>query len=303
MGLLLGAPIFDENDENILSNMGIDLMKYFNKYIYVSADIEYNNSKIEATSLGQELLNVPENCKEISTCEKPELSYFNDKFFKPCIPVKLIGCIDHWPAKTKWTNLDYFIKIAGERTIPVEIGAHYVHENWTQKLMTMREFIMNYVCKEYDEESQRGYLAQHTLFDQLPQLRDDIIIPDYCALTDDDETNVEPEINAWFGPKGTLSPLHYDPKHNLLTQVIGSKQIILFSPDDSSYLYPYDDKLLFNTSQVDPISPNLKDYPEFGKAIKWYCVLKPGEMLYIPPKWWHHVVSLEKSFSVSFWWR
>lgn len=91
MGLLLGAPIFDENDENILSDMGVDLTQYFNKYIYVPADIKDNDSKIVTTSLGQELLNVPENCKEILMCEKPELSSFNDKFFKPCIPVKLIG--------------------------------------------------------------------------------------------------------------------------------------------------------------------------------------------------------------------
>ena len=32
-------------------------------------------------------------------------------------------------------------------------------------------------------------------------------------------------------------------------------------------------------------------------------VLQPGEMLYIPPRWWHYVKSLSVSFSVSFWWK
>lgn len=33
------------------------------------------------------------------------------------------------------------------------------------------------------------------------------------------------------------------------------------------------------------------------------CVLEPGQMLFIPPGWWHYVRSTTVSFSVSFWWR
>lgn len=70
----------------------------------------------------------------------------------------------HWPASTKWCDVNYLLEVAGERTIPVEIGSHYADENWSQKLMTLKEF----VTKHYlDDNDSLGYLAQHNLFDQV----------------------------------------------------------------------------------------------------------------------------------------
>lgn len=83
----------------------------------------------------------------------------------------------------------------------------------------------------------------------------------------------------------------------------GIKQILLFSPDDTEYLYPHDEKMLSNTAQVDPIKPDYSKHPGFKKARMYKCLLEPGEMLFIPTKWWHHVTAFEKSFSVSFWWQ
>lgn len=45
-------------------------------------------------------------------------------------------------------------------------------------------------------------------------------MPDYCSFSDKENVEVEPpDINAWFGPAGTVSPLHFDIKNNLLCQV------------------------------------------------------------------------------------
>ena len=59
-----------------------------------------------------------------------------------------------------------------------------------------------------------GYLAQHSLLDQVPALAADICTPDYCSLG---EGRLH-AVNAWLGPAGTVTPLHYDPHHNLLAQ-------------------------------------------------------------------------------------
>ena len=147
-----------------------------------------------------------------------------------------------------------------------------------------------------------GYLAQHQLFDQIPELQKDISIPTYCSLLSDENDGEDVDINAWFGPQGTVSPLHHDPKHNLLAQVVGSKYIKLYSRNQTEYLYPHEG-LLSNTSQIDVENVDLIKFSKFEKAKSVECILAAGDLLYIPPKCWHYVRSLDISFSVSFWWK
>ena len=108
-------------------------------------------------------------------------------------------------------------------------------------------------------------------------------------------------INCWFGPGGTVSPLHFDRKDNLLCQVVGVKYVRLYAPEESEKLYAMEG-LLSNTSQVQVENPDNNKFPEFCHAKYVECILSEGEMLYIPPKYWHYVKSLSTSFSVSFWW-
>jgi dTDP-4-dehydrorhamnose 3,5-epimerase-like enzyme len=54
---------------------------------------------------------------------------------------------------------------------------------------------------------------------------------------------------------------------------------------------------------VDPRAPDLERSPLFARAEGLVCVLEAGEMCYIPPYWWHHIESLDVSFSVSHWWQ
>lgn len=95
-------------------------------------------------------------------------------------------------------------------------------------------------------------------------------------------------------------------------QVVGAKYIRLYSPDCSPWMYPVVEGLTTNSSQIDLEADILSEsdgvetkrypaYPGFADLPFIDCILQPGQMLYIPPSWWHFVKSLSCSFSVSFW--
>ena len=45
-------------------------------------------------------------------------------------------------------SLEYVRRVAGARTVPVEIGSQYTDENWSQDLMTLSSFIDQYIINE-----------------------------------------------------------------------------------------------------------------------------------------------------------
>jgi hypothetical protein len=68
------------------------------------------------------------------------------------------------------------MELAGNRTVPIEIGSKYTDTDWSQKLMTIREFVQRFVQRKNEKEEEgnggdarqnKGYLAQHPLFDQV----------------------------------------------------------------------------------------------------------------------------------------
>ncbi|KAL7830653.1 hypothetical protein SRHO_G00317800 [Serrasalmus rhombeus] len=292
MGLLMGASIMD----NVLQRLVAVLKNKVKMQLPSKAEDQPCPKKLK-TNVTPELQ--IDAAVSVPRVKCPALESFRSDFLVPQKPVILEGIIDHWPAfREHMWSIDYLRVVAGCRTVPVELGSRYTDEEWSQKLLTVNEFIDRYIMDE--AAAGLGYLAQHQLFDQVPELKEDIRIPDYCCLGEGDEDDIT--INAWFGPGGTVSPLHQDPQQNFLAQVVGKKYIRLYSLEQTENLYPYQSQLLHNTSQVDVENPDVVQFPNFMKASYQECVLQPGEVLFIPKQHWHYVRSLQLSFSVSFWW-
>ncbi|PKU74206.1 lysine-specific demethylase JMJ30 isoform X1 [Dendrobium catenatum] len=236
-------------------------------------------------------------CKAVEKQPSPSLEAFIRDYFLRSYPVIISNYIDHWPALTKWKDVDYLKSIAGDRTVPVEVGKNYLSSDWKQELITFSQFLDR--IQTNISSADLTYLAQHPLFDQIKELRNDIMIPDYCYAGGGEIQS----LNAWFGPPGTVTPLHHDPHHNIFAQVVGRKYVRLYPESASQDLYPHTESMLKNSSQVDLDNFDAKDFPRTADLDFLDCILEEGELLYIPPKWWHYVRSLSTSFSVSFWWR
>lgn len=225
-----------------------------------------------------------------------------------------------------WRSLEYWRMVVGDdMDVEIEVGKGY---NSGQRVTTKFGAYLDYLqlCTEKDEreDSSRSvkseevaYLAQNELFSQVQQ---DIPIPEFCRESSGSYDIGEGKLYhtmLWMGPRDTVSPLHFDPLDNLLIQVVGWKRVLLFHPkektinnttsdcaDNKLWHYAGVEGNQYNTSAVDIESPDYQKYPNFKLApVPFECTLGPGDALYIPKKWWHHVRSLDFSVSANIWWR
>lgn len=102
---------------------------------------------------------------------------------------------------------------------------------------------------------------------------------------------------------GIVTPVHFDSAHNLLVQIHGRKKLLLFPPQQSrSLYYPCLSLGHVNYSPVDVEAPDYERFPLFKRATPLEVLLAPGEILFIPVRWWHYARALEPTISLNFWW-
>ena len=107
------------------------------------------------------------------------------------------------------------------------------------------------------------------------------------------------------GQAGNTTPAHYDEQQNLFAQLHGTKRCVLFSPADYRCLYPFPvHHPCDRQSQVDLYAPDVARFPRFREAVPLEAVLSPGDVLYIPQYWWHHIENLSHAcVSLNFWYK
>ena len=57
---------------------------------------------------------------------------------------------------------------------------------------------------------------------------------------------------------------------------------------------------MYEPSRVDPENYQAEKFPDYQQSVSTVCELRPGDMLYLPAGWWHHVLNLEVSWSLNF---
>ena len=110
-------------------------------------------------------------------------------------------------------------------------------------------------------------------------------------------------INVWMGQPNVVAHCHYDGYHNFYAQLYGTKKFTMFPPNSWPGLYPYP----FLHPSHAQAQVNLSDdadvalFPLTRRVEAYQVVLQPGDLLYMPPLWFHHVESLSVSISVNVW--
>ena len=155
-----------------------------------------------------------------------------------------------------------------------------------------------------DVDAPGYYIASNIIDTHLPGLREENKVhlprlkhPDAASET----------VSIWIGSATTAS-CHYDALDNLACCVAGRRRFTLFPPEQVHNLYPGP---LEPTpggqviSLVDFKNPDLEVFPRFSEALKhaYVAELEPGDALFIPSMWWHHVEGLAPlNMLVNYWW-
>ena len=114
--------------------------------------------------------------------------------------------------------------------------------------------------------------------------------------------------SVWIGTRTRIAA-HNDVPDNLAVCAVGRRRFTVFPPEQMANLYlgPLENTPAGRpVSMVDFREPDFTAHPNFREALAHARVaeLGPGDALFVPSLWWHHVEGLAPfNVLVNYWWR
>ena len=136
----------------------------------------------------------------------------------------------------------------------------------------------------------------------------DLCLPGFSADNSLPHAGIGATVRIWIGNRTTVAA-HYDAMDNIACVCAGKRRFTLFPPDQLENLYvgPIDfTPAGQSVSLVDLDDPDLDRFPRFATALEHAqsAELYPGDAIYVPSMWWHHVKGLDDfNILINHWWR
>jgi hypothetical protein len=185
-------------------------------------------------------------------------------------------------------------------------GRPFYNDDFTQLNFEVRRGLLSQVLDEiadtFDAPKPPTYYVASLLIERA--------LPGFAQANDAGLAGqgIEASASIWIGNRVTAS-CHYDTPDNLACCAVGRRRFTLFPPEQIDNLYPGPLEPTPGgqvVSVVDFDRPDFDRHPRFRDALAsaQTAVLEPGDAIFIPSMWWHHVRSLEPfNVLVNYWWR
>lgn len=221
---------------------------------------------------------------------------FFSRYFAGNTPVVITGRVRRWRAFGLWSPAYLRRELGRVRVRYVEGREREVDFDMKTPQLTRTTTLGAYATKV--ERARPGndlYLVAQNRNMDLPAMQrlwDDVEVPVDLV----DPARAKGAVAFWFGPGGTVTPLHHDTCNILFCQVYGQKRLTLLPPEETFLLRGA--RSMY--AALDPEHPDLQRFPEWSSASVFEVVLDPGDALFIPVGWWHQVRSLSVSINLAF---
>lgn len=237
----------------------------------------------------------------------------DERVFESDTPVLLKGVIAEWPAVAACSEsltgaAQYLANFWTNEPVVVYVGDNidgkfFYDEDFTGFNFRSGTAHLGQVFEKLHEQDTRGaqqsiYVGSTAVDRWLPGFRqkNDVPVPARDAL-----------VSFWLGNKTRISA-HFDFPDNLACVVAGKRRFTLFPPEQVANLYvgPLDKTPSGQAiSLVDFSKPDFERFPKFRDALAAALTfdLEPGDAIFIPSMWWHHVESMASfNLLVNYWW-